>query len=165
MKNKLFFYLIIFLSCNTNNEKIKCKFGKPLAIFDKTMAQVSQHQFSLDANGSIETVFFDNGLQLELTQTGCEELVQTYTLYLEGDGMDKRGDAFWVQSAVSMFQFFASVDGKLASYAAWAGGIAQRASDVRLAVPLELEAGRFVKIDRITNKESAQLIVEIALKQ
>jgi hypothetical protein len=156
--------LLVLAACKLS-EKPKCPFGSPQAIFDENMPGVEEDDFVPNAQGSTERVFFKNGLALELVQSGCEQLVQEYTLSMAGDKLNQRPDSFWVESASAMFDFFASIDPKLAPFSFWAESIRQRRADIKLGQPFELEGGRFVKIDRIANESSAKLLLEISLQK
>ncbi len=166
-KSALLLYCFILLgivACKqTASENSKCKYGRPMPIFSKEMNKVREHEFLPSPDGSTEHIFLDNGTTVIITQSGCNELSQKFNMRLVDD-FSKTPDDYWIDLAVKMFQYFSSMDADLGTFGLWANEIKIRKDKIKLSEPFELEAGRWVRIDKIVSERSGIIEVELSLK-
>ncbi|MEM6318191.1 MAG: hypothetical protein AAF960_11010 [Bacteroidota bacterium] len=174
MKRPTIFFLpglITFLltlpltSCDdgqTNERKPfgNCRYGAPKAIFNATIPKIEQHTFELHTQSAIELVSFDGGIDLELIQSGCEKPKQEFQFTLSTNTKSfKDGD--WLASAVDMFGFMGNLAPELQPFLLWQGALKDRFEQLKIGQPQALEAGYFVKIDKIAGEDSGTLLVTL----
>jgi hypothetical protein len=159
----LFFSSIIFLlflfSCKS--ETGKCKFGDPVAIFSDTMEMVKKHHFEVKDKTGIEFVTFKNGLLLEVEQSGCNTITQQYTFEIMGN-FAKMEDAFWKVLAIKNFALLATLSPKLNSLDAWAQAMEGVQDKLKLAEPVEVDKGIFIRLDKVVSADRAMLVVQLS---
>lgn len=158
----LFLFVTISCSGDSKGNSGKCKFGTPVAVFSNTLEKVKAHSFTQQAQKAVETVQFENGVSLELIQTGCNEIKQSFTFTLS---KDLEGDeAFWIEQAENQFRYLAMLSNKYASYALWANVFDQGAHLIRLGETFEPEPNTFINVDRIPSADHNLLVITLERK-
>jgi len=156
----------ISLACGNDNpssnehsvsEKEACKYGAPTPIFSKELEKVTDHFFSVKGQKGVERVQFENGMQLELLQSGCNELLQSYQFALNKDL--KGDDQFWIEKAIEQFRYLSTLSEDHLSFSMWAGAIGNGAAFISLGESFEPEPNTFIKIDKIPSNENILLVV------
>ena len=153
----LLFLLIIIFSCGTEAEQ--CKYSTPTAIFSKEISTVVDHNFIADGQSATESAVFENGLQLELEQSGCNDIKQVFQFTIDRPG---EGEPNWFLIVAEQFNYLSSLSEQTMSLGMWASVISSNASLFKLGLPIEVEKGFFVKIDKIDSGKNAILIVELS---
>jgi hypothetical protein len=151
--------LFFLFSCKT--ETGKCKFGDPIAIFSDTMEMVKKHHFEIKDKTGIEFVTFKNGMLLEVEQSGCNNIKQQYTFEIMGN-FSKMEDAFWKVLAIKNFALLATLSPKLNSLDAWAQAMDGVQDKLKLAEPIEVEKGIFIRLDKVVYGDRAMLVVQLS---
>lgn len=171
---KTFFILIIctiIFSCDnettSSDEKQtssaeKCKYGSPTPIFSKDLEKVLEQSFTVNGQKGIEKVQFENGLELELLQSGCNDLFQSFQFALS---KDLNGDeAFWIQQAAAQFHYLSTLSEKHFSFNLWSDVISKGAELITLGEAFEPEPNTFIKIDKIPSGDKTILVVTFEAK-
>jgi len=139
-----------------------CKYGAPTPIFSKDLEKVIDQEFSVNGQKGNETVKFENGLELELLQSGCDELLQSYQFILS---KDLSGDnKFWIEKAAEQFRYLATLSENHLSFNLWAGAIQNASEAISLGETFEPDANTFIKIDKIPSGENTILVVTLEAK-
>ncbi len=162
----LFVILLSFLmGCTSEGTSSgeDCKMGRPAPMFSDTMRFVAQHRFEAEGQKGIEAVKLKNGLDLEILQTGCNDLMQEFRIKQKGDYQYK-DDRFWIQGASQSMALLSVTSPNLAGLNQWAMTIANFESSMKLAEPFEPEPGIAVTVDKILGKEQATLIIRLEQK-
>ena len=145
-----------------NYKEELCKYGAPTPIFSKDLEKVLGQEFSVNGQKGNEKVSFENGLELELLQSGCDELLQSYQFSLSKDleGDDK----FWIEKAAEQFRYLATLSENHLSFNLWAGAIQNASENVSLGESFEPDANTFIKIDKIPSGDKTILVVTLEAK-
>ena len=151
--------LLFLFSCKS--ETGKCKYGDPVAIFSDTMEMVKKHHFEVKEKTGIEFVTFKNGLLLEVEQSGCNTITQQYTFEIMGN-FSKMEDAFWKVLAIKNFALLATLSPKLSSLNAWAQAMDNVQDKLKLAEPIEVDKGIFIRLDKVVSADRAMLVVQLS---
>ncbi len=164
MKLRLNFLSIclILLSWQCSNDsKPTCKFGHPEPIFSKDFKKVSGHKFELKGQEAYENVLFQNGLKLEIIQSGCEQINQAFHFLLPGD-FSKESPDFWKEVAIQNFGYLSTVSDKHMSLHHLSNSIRDSYHDIKLGQTIKLQEGYFLKIDKVLSPETGILILELS---
>jgi len=152
-------FLILFLfSCNTGADK-KCKYGTPTPVFSKEISSVLEHSFEAKDQASTEQATFENGMHLQLQQSGCDDIKQVFQFTIERPG---EGEPNWFLLVADQFIYLSSVSENTVSLGQWASVISSNASLFKFGLPIEVDKGFFVKIDKIDSGKNAILLVELS---
>jgi hypothetical protein len=168
---RILFSLIIctlIIACGDENpssapDKEKCKYGSPTPIFTKELEKVIDHSFSVKGQKGVENVKFENGTQLELLQSGCNELLQSYQFAMSDDL--NGDDAFWIGRAGEQFRYLSTLSENHFSFSLWADVIGKAAEFTSLGETFEPEPGTFIKIDKIPSAGKTILVVTFEAKR
>ncbi len=155
------FLLIIACACfwGCGEETQKCAYPPPVAIFSDSMSFINSHSFNLENRNATESVTFKNELQLQLDQSGCDHIKQTFQFTTTKPG---EGDPNWFFLTAQQFEYISSLSPKFISLSSWAEMINLNASQFRIGEPLEIENGFFVKIDKIDSGKNVILTAELS---
>jgi len=165
---KLLFFTLIFcglmLACGSEKKSTapfgNCQYGPPKAVFKAEIPKISKHEFQLNKNAAIETVKFDNGIALELIQSGCEKPKQEFQFTIPAPTNNfKDGD--WINMGIDMFSYMGNLAPELQPFLMWQGALKDRIDQLKLGLPHELEQGFFVKIDKVAGGDSGLLLVTL----
>jgi hypothetical protein len=155
---------VVFMGCFNTSSESKCEVGDPVAIFSDQYSQILNHTFSLTGSNSLETIEFENGIKLELSQSGCEELTQEFRFYIfnqEGTSEKK----FWIDFAIQLFNFMGGIDISFADFSFWGEAIKEIRENLKVGVPFELAPGRWIKIDKIESSDHVILLVVLSQQE
>ncbi len=144
----------LFFACNSPK---KCQF-KPEPIFSKDLPGVLQYNFEVQGAESLESVFFENQVMLELYQEVCDKTKQEYKFTVRGDYF-KYPDSLWTREAVRQLTQLSTLSPKQAALRDWAGILEKNRAAMKLAEEKEVQPGVFAKIDRIVNPQQSILIL------
>ncbi|MEO1514222.1 MAG: hypothetical protein AAFV95_04395 [Bacteroidota bacterium] len=138
-----------------------CRYGKPTAIFNDSLPAIQQHQFELQGKTGFERISFQNGLQLELYQSGCDNIQQEFRFSLPGQPPQDTPE-FWFKQAVSLLNYLGGLSKKQQALLMWSNMIRQKSTPAKLGQAVELEPGAFAKIDHIKGTEQNLIIIELS---
>jgi len=140
-------FLAFFTSCNSNKE---CTFGSPTPIFKVNSEKIVSEKFSKNGQLSTEEVQFENGLKLDLHQSGCEKLEQVFEFKNSEAPKD-------IQGAISLilqhFEYFATINEQYLVYQQWGSAIAQNKLAFKKGNTVELAPNFNASIDFISGVE------------
>ncbi len=156
--------LLLAISCSDPVPKTfkDCTFGEPQPIFSENLTGVKTHKFTLNKLDAREEVFFENGKELVINQSGCDHIKQEFLFNI----IKEIPDNFpaWVDRATDEFFQLSELSEKHATLGIWATFIKNNKNDLKQGESLEIQPGYFVKIDRIKSKDNGLLIVELLNK-
>jgi hypothetical protein len=162
----LLLILMLHFACNDGAKSKSdapfsdCKMGAPKAIFSKNMNKVVDHQFELTKDAAIEKITLEGGTVLELIQSGCDKPKQEF-LFSIPTSTQSFVDADWIAMSIDMFGLMGSLSESLTPFLLWRGAIQRKEKDIKLGMPLELDPGFFMKIDKVAGSEEGKLIVTL----
>jgi len=168
MKSFIYFFLFclscsLLWSCTLGGESsdpfTKCKYGKPQAIFEETFTKVDSQRWEIKGMDGIEQVWFENGMQLELLQQGCDKVKQTFHFKLPGTFAP---DENWILLAASQFQYLSAISERHFELGIWGQAITQDSESLFLGEKISLQPGYSIKIDKISGSDFAVLMVELS---
>lgn len=170
MKNRLKFLFytlfasLLMVACGSEKKSNapfgNCQYGPPKAVFKAGIPKVSNHEFQLNKNAAIEKVKFDNGIALELIQSGCEKPKQEFQFTIPAPTNEfKDGD--WLNMGIDMFAYMGNLAPELQPFLMWQGALKDRIDQLKLGLPHELEKGFFVKLDKVAGGDSGLLLVTL----
>jgi hypothetical protein len=161
LKNIFILLSVIFMNFGCKSD---CKFGKAVPIFPKGLPIVTEQHFEAREADAFETIVFKNGLRLQITQSGCNDLKQLFEFMQQGD-YAQRGDEFWKKTAVDQLKMMSTMHASLQTLSVWAGAIENVLPTLKLGESTEIEPNTYVKIDKITNGKDAVLLLELSKKR
>jgi hypothetical protein len=135
----------------------KCKY-KPAPIFTEKLPHIQQYKFEQDGQQSLESIFLDTQVLLEIYQNVCEQTFQEYKFTVMGD-FSTYPDSLWLKEASRQFVFLSTLSPQQRDLKGWADIIEERRADTKLGEDREVQPGIFVKVDRIVSPEKGQLLV------
>jgi hypothetical protein len=155
-------FLLVLLSATTacGPGSKPCTLGDPVAIFNAQIEGVETHQFSHEGRESVESIQFDNGVRLEILQSGCELVRQEFRFYMPERGPDASEMSLWVQAATNLYFFLGSLDYQFQVFQEWAAAIEQQSERFVRGEALEVYPGFWVEIDPVqTNTETMLRVI------
>ncbi len=153
-------------SCNSNSDHKKaienkfseCKYGKPQAIFSDTLQHIEAHHFTMQGKAGIEQVEFDHGVQLELIQTGCNQIRQEFRFDLPGNH-DEKNTADWVRESHLLFRYMGTLSEAHVSLTFWGNALLDQIQQIKMGQALALAPGFSATLDKIPGTDQTTLIV------
>ncbi len=162
----LFFFLLVLSSC-VGDEKAEgafadCKYAQPEPIFNKSSDQIEDHRFSLDGQRGVEIVHFSEGVQLKLTQEGCDDLRQIFEFTFPS--LDIRDDSpdFWLMLAVAQFDQIADIGADYMVFGSWAAALVRNRDQFEFGESVRIQKGFYVKVDRMKGKKGGILMLTLS---
>jgi len=168
--NKIIITLIgtIILAFGCKSEKDKkgdnfsdCKYGAPTAVFASDLPTVATHKFELKSQVGFEEITFNNGLQLQLTQSGCNEIKQEFQFTLP-DKPSADTPPYWVDQTRAQFNALGELGEKYLTLNFWAQPLEANREAISLGEPFELQPGFSIKIDRIIGSQNTLLLITLS---
>ena len=151
---------LIFISCQSDN-KDACPAGLPEAIFHGELETVVEHQFERKDQDGTETLIFDDGLLLEVYQSGCETISQEFRF--TAPGIPAISDPTeWIDVAAMNFFRLSSLDEPYMVFSQYAQAIMQYKDQIRIGEPIALDVSFFLTIDPV--KMGEQTILRVILE-
>lgn len=148
-----------FAACQTEK---KCKY-KPEPVLSKDLPGVLQYNFEVQGTESLESVFFQNQVLLELHQEVCDKTQQEYKFTVKGD-YSAFADSLWMREAVRQLTWLSTLSERQAPLREWAGILEANRPAMRLAEDHEIQPGVAVKVDKVVSPEQSVLLVTFAQK-
>jgi hypothetical protein len=161
-----FIALFFLFSCKDEKKKPfeKCKYGAPIPIFKEgNEKEIASRNFTMTKESSYENITFSDGTELQVVQSGCNEIIQEFTFYYKPD-VKISSDEEWKKQAIDEFLKISNLDPKYIPFKSWAKAIGLAAPDMRLGQATELEKDFFVTIDKVQDGQKIQLIVKLNAK-
>jgi len=158
------FTCCLLIACGGEKKSTKpfgdCQYGPPKPVFKAELPKIAQHGFQLNKNTAVEKVKFDNGVALELIQSGCEKPKQEFQFNIPAPtNTFKDGD--WINMSIDMFSYMGNLAPELQPFLMWQGALKDRINQLKLGLPHELEKGFFVKLDKVAGGNSGLLLVTL----
>ena len=145
---------VVWVSCKDNS---KCRY-KPAAIFAPDLPYVVQYNYEVEGQQSLESLILENQVLLEIYQDVCQSTRQEYRFTVAGDRSGS-ADSTWMKEATRQLVFLSTMSPQQAPLKAWADVIEQNRTNMHLGVPLEIDQGISVQIDRILSPEKSTLVL------
>lgn len=158
----VFLFVTLFFACGESSSDpfADCQYKKPVAAFNESLSEVNSHTFKMEGTTGVEQVLFNNGVSLELFQSGCNEIRQEFRFTIPGT-FEIDDPQFWVDQAAQQFDYLGELSDAHAGMLMWAGEIRKNAPRLELGQALEIQPTYFIKIDRIRSTDKALIIVEL----
>lgn len=134
-----------------------CRYSAPKPIFKDGLESVSTHHFQLEKEKAVESLAFDDGLQLLILQTGCDYIRQEFRFEWDG-GRKGAPDSFWIGEAADKFYRLGSLGPAYIVYHSIARALEERNGEIRLGQNIELQAGFYVKVDNLNSRGRGALL-------
>jgi hypothetical protein len=150
----------LLIACESEQ---KCKY-KPEPIFSKDLKGVVQYNFEKYGTQSLESIFFENSILLELHQDVCNQSQQEYKFTVKGD-YSAYPDSLWIKEAVRQLTYLSTLSPKQAPLKEWAGILEVNRNRMKLAESTKVSSGVFAKVDRVLSPEQSVLILTLESKE
>ena len=157
------FVCLLLLSCggNSSDPFAKCKYKQPEAVFSNSLSNVNEHTFNIEGTTGHERLTFENGIGLELFQSGCNEIVQDFRFQIPGKfRVDE--PQIWVKMAIDQLKYMGDLSEKHQAMLIWAQMMEQAQSEIVTGQAYELQPSIFVKVDRILSNNQVLLTLELS---
>ncbi|HMR44217.1 MAG TPA: hypothetical protein PKC40_10305 [Saprospiraceae bacterium] len=148
----------LFFSCDGGSAG-KCKYGSPTPIFTPTTYSVSSHSFVAKGQESSEQIVFDNGIRLEIFQSGCNAIKQEFVYDLPAFP-DAEPD--WIFIAAELLKKYGELGEQFAPLVFWGEEISKKKQEIKLGETTELQDGHFVKVERLRFPEKSVMTVTLS---
>lgn len=160
----LFFFVFLLAGCTSSSKKqdnIKCQ-TSPSPIFSDTMKIVDVHSFELEEDGenSYEEAILNNGVKVEVLQSGCNAPQQEFRITRKGDYTNEK-DSFWIAGAFQTIGVLSNSSPALKGLEQYANIMARNAENTKLGQPYFPDPTLSVTLDKITDKESGTIIIKL----
>lgn len=151
--------VLIFLAMGAASCKdtSKCRYN-PAPIFAADLPYVVGYNYEVQGQQSLESVMLENKVLLEIYQDVCNTTRQEYRFTVAGD-RSNYADSLWMKEATRQLVFLSTMSEKQLPLKAWADVIEQNRRNMNLGVPLEIDQGISVQIDRILSPEKSTLVL------
>ena len=168
-KNVIILFLLtttsLFIGCTDGNpsskekeaKEEKCKYGTPTPIFSSDLKKITFHEFTAEGQKGVEKVIFENDVELELLQSGCNEILQSFQFTVKVP--DTHENKFWIGLAIEQFNYLSTLSDDHVSFGFWAKAIINNLDIIKIGEPFEPEPNTFIKIDKIPSGEKTILVV------
>lgn len=155
--------LLLLLGIVACNEEKKCPYGSPKPIFSPSMNGVENHSFEREEQKAIEQVTIpEYDFSLEIQQSGCEQLVQTFRFDLEGEVDRSIPAPACANIAATLFHGLSQLDPELTFFSGWRDAIHNKVPNFQFNTLIDLsQQGYQARIDKIHNPNSFLLLVEL----
>jgi len=160
-----FNYLLLFLlgsivlSCGS--EPKKCRYGEAEAIFDLSNKKVIAHDFRKNGQLTFEYIIFENELELEIQQSGCDSIKQVFQFKIPEDVRAETPDYF-KEMTIQFFGYLSMLNDKYFALHHLGKVVNQHFNDIKLGKPFMMQENYYLKIDRILGVNETILLVELS---
>jgi hypothetical protein len=144
------------------NNQPACPY-KPTAIFEANLPHVRQYNFEKQGSESLESLYLDSDVHLEIYQNVCPSTVQEFKFMVRGD-FATFADSMWMKEAARQMVFLSTFSPKQKALKEWADIIELRRTDMRLGEDREVQPGVFVRVDKVLSPEKSTLLVTLSEK-
>ncbi len=152
--------LLLLSACSSPQ---KCPY-KPEPIFSEGLPHVVEYRFEREGAQSLETLWLDTQVLLEISQEVCRDTRQEFRFTVLGD-YSQFADSMWLREAVRQLVFLSTLSPKQAPLQAWADVLEEARPAMRLGQEVELQPGIFARVDRIISSEQSTLILILAQRE
>ncbi|MEM9921609.1 MAG: hypothetical protein AAF990_26130 [Bacteroidota bacterium] len=159
-------FLLLLAACGSGGSSdpfAKCRYAKPVAIFSDSLSAVKQHQFELRENTGYEKVFFESGMELELFQSGCDNIKQEFRFSFPIKHQQDEPQ-FWIEQAIGLLNYMGNLSEKQKPFLMWSNMIRQQQQQMDIGEAFELEPGVFAKVDRILSDNNTMILLELSTR-
>ncbi len=167
--NKKQFYILFLLfittvisSCGNDSTPTKCKYGSPQLIFSSSDNFIKEQSHQLGEIEGEETVVFDNGLRLNLLQSGCNTIEQE--LQFTNYTFVTQSEQNIFKNAIALLDYMGNLKEEVKAFSFWAGAIAENLDAFQPSQEVELAPNTYAKIDKIGQGEAAMIRVILSQK-
>lgn len=146
----LFFWLMGCTNRKSEEDAFtRCLYEAPSPVFADDLAGVAGHHFKLESQSAVEFLAFEDGLELTVLQSGCDQIRQEYRFSIPSGQADghEGNEKEWVAEVIRLLQRLARMGPEYLSFHSWARAIADNADHIRLREPAELSTGFFAQIE------------------
>jgi len=161
----LLYLLILTISACQQSAKgdpfAGCTYTEPEPIFSGSLRGVTHHDFQLAAQESTENIQFDDGLKLNIKQSGCDHRKQAFQFELSG-AYTTTNSRFWVRQVVEQLEGLAALGPEFVVFEHWSEAIARVATKIKLSESTEIDEGFYVSVDRVLEKDHAILMLTLS---
>ncbi len=161
--NMNYFLLILvlstMLSCGTESKK--CRYGHAEPIFGSVYEKVIEHRFTKTGQLTFENIVFENKMELEIQQSGCDSIRQVFQFRIPEDVNNEKPEYF-KEMVIQFFGYLSLVSDKHFSLHHLGKVVSQHFNEIKLGKSFRMQENYYLKIDRIAGKNDAILIVELS---
>ena len=152
---------LLFYQC-ADNSSADCRYGSPKAIFSDALPSIVRHEFKADGQQAQERVQFDNGLALELLQSGCNSIQQEFRFVqaLQEESLPR--DSYWLEQAANLLKYLSNLSEEHVSFGQWAQLIDTQKENLKLGQKMEVQPQIFVRVDRIKMAQENLIVIELS---
>ncbi len=179
MKNTLaLLAFLIMMGCQANNEKTeqptasdmendlsKCDTKIEPYFEGKDTNVVKRYSFERFTAHTIEKATFENGVQLELQQSGCRVGKQRYQFILPTKIEENDNASFWVEIAAKQFEYMLQTttpgSGSENVFMFVNGFLTQFKNDIPLGKQISPADDASLKVDKFVNPNQTMILVEL----
>jgi len=158
-----FLWLILFstaLSCSSESRE-KCRYGNAEAIFSREYEKVIEHDFNKKGQLTFERVVFENRMELEIQQSGCDSVRQVFQFKIPED-VQQEAPTYFKEMTIQVFGYLSQVSDKHFSLHHLGKVVSQHFQEIKLGKPFMMQENYYLKIDRILGRDDAILVVELS---
>lgn len=149
----------IILSCNSEPEK--CRYGNAEPIFAPSYEKVVNHSFSKKGQLTFEQIVFENKMELEIHQSGCDSVRQVFQFKIPEDVRTEK-PAYFKEMTIQVFGYLSLVSDKHFSLHHLGKVVSQHFNEIKLGKSFRMQENYFLKIDRILGLNETILVVELS---
>lgn len=122
---------------------------------------IKTHSFELFTAHAIEKATFENGLKLELHQSGCKFLKQRYQFFLPTEIDESGADAaFWADIAAKQFEYLATF---LPEFSTYQQIVLVGRDHLKLGEPIQITKDAAYQIEKFVQNGQTIVVVEMEL--
>ncbi len=159
--NYFLFFLLIFTVLSCSSEQKKCRYGKAEPIFAPFYEKVVKHKFDQKGQLTFEHIIFDNKMELEIQQSGCDNIRQVFKFKIPEDVQKQKADYF-KEMTIQFFGYLSLVSDQHFSLHHLGKVVSQHFDEIKLGKPFMMQENYYLKIDRIAGENEAILLVELS---
>jgi len=155
---------MVFLatSCSSNGSTSeKCRYGNAEPIFALEYEKVVKHSFDKKGQLTFEQVVFENKMELEIQQSGCDSVKQVFKFNIPDD-VQQEEPTFFKEMTIQVFGYLSQVSDKHFSLHHLGKVVSQHFQEIKLGKPFMMQENYYLKIDRIAGRNNGILIVELS---
>lgn len=153
----------VALSCGSSTDE-KCRYGSAEPIFDTSYEKVLKHSFSKKGQLTYEQIVFENQMELEIQQSGCDSIRQVFQFKIPED-VRSQESAYFKEMTIQFFIYLSQISDKHFSLHHLGKVVSQHFQEIKLGKPFMMQENYFLKIDRILGSNESILVVELSSTQ
>ncbi len=138
-----------------------CAYTEPEPVFNENLPGVIDYSFQPGIKESNEQVKFDDGLNLNIRQSGCDHLKQEYIFEIPGN-YTSRNTQYWVRQTVLLLKELSKLGPEYVVFEHWSLAIERAGGKINLSQNTEIEEGFYVSLDRDLFSDHATLMLTLS---